>query len=150
PGLDGFGVIEKIGPARMPPVVFVTAFDEHAISAFEVGALDYLLKPFDGARFQDAFSRAARRLALERGVSLAERLESLLASLGRPAGGERELPERIPVTESGQIIFVNPNDVDWAEAAGNYVRLHVGNRNHLVRSTLEAMQLRLGARFIRP
>ncbi|MEP6572758.1 MAG: LytTR family DNA-binding domain-containing protein [Gemmatimonadota bacterium] len=149
PGLDGFGVIERVGAARMPPVVFVTAHDDHAIDAFEVGALDYLLKPFDADRFHDAFSRAARRMALERGPAISDRLVSLLATLGQSETRSSPAAERIPVNEGGRVCFVEPAAVEWAEAAGNYVRLHAGPRNHLLRHTLEAMHVRLGPRFLR-
>jgi two-component system LytT family response regulator len=145
PGGSGFDVIEQLGTEVMPPVVFVTAYDQHAVRAFEVHALDYLLKPVDPDRFRDAFTRVARlmeRPAEERG----RRLDGLLGGAG--AGAAAPLT-RIAVREADRIFFVEARDIAYVEAAGNYAKLHAGRRVHLVRRTMEALERRLGPGFVR-
>lgn len=146
PELDGFQVIEAVGPGRMPAVIFMTAYDEHAIRAFEADAVDYLLKPVDPARVERAVARALRRLE-GGGGDLASRLEALLRRLDRPPSDASV--RRIPVEDRGRFHFVDPAEILWVEAAGNYVRLHTLDRIHRVRSTLEAMERRLGGRYLR-
>jgi two-component system, LytTR family, response regulator len=146
PELDGFGVISAVGPERMPPVVFVTAYDQFALRAFEVHALDYLLKPFGRQRFEQALERARQHLAREHAGELATRLMALVqdAQIRRPAA------ERLVVRSGARVVFVDVANIDWVEAEGNYVRLHVGNDSHLMRETMLAMEQRLGAtQFIR-
>jgi len=153
PKLDGFGVVASIGADRMPGVVFVTAYDEYAVRAFEVHAMDYLLKPLDPVRFRDALDRAIR--GIERGM-LAE-LRATLARLSRPpapplapaeaSSGRRD---RVAVRTGVRIEFVDPEEIDWAEAAGNYVRLRGRGGTHLVRRTMDDLHSVLGAnRFVR-
>ncbi len=150
PGLDGFQVIERVGVDRMPAVIFVTAWDDYAVRAFEADAVDYLLKPFDDERFRDAFARASRRIELEQSGRLSARLESLLERLERPLIADTSHnADRIPVTRGGRIVFLSPADIEWIEAAGNYARLHVRNETHLVRNSLETMERRLAPRFLR-
>jgi two-component system LytT family response regulator len=144
PDLDGFGVVEAIGPARMPAVVFVTAYDEYALRAFDVHAVDYLLKPYDEERFETALARARAR-AEGRGEGrggLGEeeaRLRALLREMVAAAAGgaapRPRYPDRLAVrtTESTRILQVA--DVDWFETYGNYVRVHVGAAKYLIRST---------------
>jgi two-component system LytT family response regulator len=145
PGLDGFGVIEAVGVDRMPPTVFVTAYDEYAVRAFEVQALDYLLKPFGRQRFQSALERARRHLELERQGAMADRLTELLQSR-RPSEGR----ERLLVKSGGRVSFVDVDAIDWVEAEGNYVRLHAGDQVHLMRDTMNGLIERIGAdRFFR-
>jgi two-component system LytT family response regulator len=156
PGLSGFDVIERVGPEAMPGVVFVTAYDRHALRAFEVHAIDYLLKPLDPDRFRDALERAARALARERTAEAADRLDALLRRLQAPSagavgggdGGGLEL-ERLVVREGGRLFFVAADELDWIEAAGNYVKLHAGSKTHLVRHTMDRLARRLGRRFVR-
>jgi two-component system LytT family response regulator len=137
PKLDGFGVIATVGAERMPAVVFVTAYDKHALKAFEVQALDYLLKPFDSDRFQATLRRARRQI--EGGqADLERRLLDLVRSLNRPTR-----PERIVVKSSGRLFFLRADEIDWVEAAGNYVKLHVGAEAHLMRETMTAIEQRL-------
>ena len=146
PELDGFGVISAVGPERMPPVVFVTAYDQFALRAFEVHALDYLLKPFGRQRFEQALERARQHLAREHAGDLATRLMALVqdAQIRRPT------TERLVVRSGARVVFVDVANIDWVEAEGNYVRLHVGNDSHLMRETMLAMEQRLGAtQFIR-
>lgn len=154
PGLDGFGVLEELGAEETPVVVFVTAYDEYALRAFEVHALDYLLKPFDDERFERALQRARDELERRESARFTERLEALLAERrsGEPgpwfeAGGEAreraEALDRIMVRSSGRIQFVSVEEIDWVEAAGDYVRLHVGEQSHLLRETMKNLEVRL-------
>lgn len=137
PKLDGFGVIEAVGPEQMPTVVFVTAYDKHALRAFEVQALDYLLKPFDDDRFQAALARV--RELIEGGQRDVERrLLALVRDLNRPSR-----PERLVVKSGGRLFFLRIDEIDWVEAAGNYVKLHVGTDAHLMRETMTSIEQRL-------
>ena len=148
PGLDGFGVIQRIGIHQMPPVVFVTAYDEYAIRAFEVHAVDYLLKPLDPARFRETIDHAITRLRSAREETLERRLEALLAGIERQRGTTGA--DRLVVRERDRILFVRAEHVLWAEAAGNYVRLYTEGARHLVRSTMDGMEQRLAPHgFIR-
>ena len=152
PGVDGFGVIEAVGGAEMPVVVFVTAYDQHAIHAFEAQALDYLLKPIDDERFERALERARRRIGEHRESALGRRLAAVLAeprALAAPQRRERSA-SRFLVKKGGKVIVVATEEVDWIEAAGDYVRLHVGRETHLLRETMSAMEEHLDPhRFVR-
>jgi two-component system LytT family response regulator len=139
PGLDGFGVLREVGAERSGRVVFVTAHDEHAVRAFEVEALDYLLKPFDRARFRQALDRVRR----ERRQTLDEKLAALLERIERP---EPRL-DRILVRSGGRMTFLKLREVDWIEADDNYIRLHAGRETHLVRDTLRQLEPRLDPRL---
>lgn len=139
PTLDGFGVLEALDPAKLPAVVFVTAYDRYALRAFEVHALDYLLKPFDRERFSKALQRA--RAALQQGDDPADR-ERLLAMLEDQKSSRKPL-ERILIKTSGRVFFLRTEEIDWIEAAGNYVRLHVGSEAHLLRETMNGLEARL-------
>ena len=146
PELDGFGVVASVGPDRMPAVVFVTAYDQFALRAFEVHALDYLLKPFGRQRFEQALERARQHLARERAGELATRLLALVqdAQVRRPPA------TRIVVRSGARVMFIDVARIDRVEAEGNYVRLHVGTDSYLIRETMLAMEQRLGTtRFIR-
>jgi two-component system LytT family response regulator len=157
PELDGFGVVDAVGPERMPAVVFVTAYDEHAVRAFEVHALDYVLKPFDDDRLRAALSRAREHLALTRDGALSRRLAALLAGAPDASGSrapDESAParwlERLQVPVGDRIRLVRVEDVDWIEGAGNYVRVHSGREKHLVRATLAALERELDPRrFVR-
>ena len=141
PELDGFDVIRTVGPDHMPAVVFVTAYDRFAVRAFDVNALDYLVKPFDDDRFRAAMDRAKRALATADAGDLGSRLASLLKD---------GYPSRLVVREQGRSVFVRVDDLDWVEAADYYVKLHVGKVVHLLRQTMTDMEARLDpARFIR-
>jgi two-component system LytT family response regulator len=143
PGLDGFGVVEQVGPHRMPPVVFVTAYDTHALRAFTLHALDYLLKPFDDRRFAETLAHARRHLQQARESELGRRLVALLGELrpaqASPASPARGYATRILVRQEERLEFLPVESVDWVEAAGNYVRVHAGNRSELVRTTLAGL-----------
>jgi two-component system LytT family response regulator len=145
PHLDGFGVINEIGIDAMPATIFVTAYDEHAIKAIESHALDYLLKPFSDERFEAAFAHARKQLALR-----SNSLPMPAATAGDGAETRRTYPERIAMRASGRILFLDVNQIDWIEAAGIYVNLHMGDKTHLYRSTLAQTLKRLNPhQFVR-
>lgn len=139
PQMDGFEVIDAIGSDRMPLVIFVTAYDTHAIRAFQVRALDYLLKPFDRDRFSDALQRARRQLEDQSSGDLGRRLLALVKDLRR----DQPRTDRLVVKSGGRLFFLRTDEIDWIEAAGNYVRLHVGSSAHLLRETMNAIESRL-------
>ena len=145
PGMDGFKVIEAIGVDRMPATVFVTAYDEYAVRAFEVQALDYLLKPFGRQRFQSALERARRHLERERQGEMAGRLAELLRT-----GRQESTGERLLVKSGGRVSFVDVESIDWVEAEGNYVRIYAGEHVHLMRETMSGLIEKIGPhRFFR-
>ena len=139
PGVDGFGVIEAIGPEKMPTVVFVTAYDEYALRAFEVHALDYLLKPFGRDRFRQTLTHARAHLERRRAGDLGRRLLALVNDI-KP---EAPKLDRLIVKSGGRVFFLRTGDLDWIEAAGNYVRLHVGPTSHLLRETMNELEGKL-------
>jgi two-component system LytT family response regulator len=154
PDLDGFGVIAEVGPEQMPSVVFVTAFDQYALRAFEVHAVDYLLKPFEADRFHNALIRARANLAprSEAAYPGEDRLRRLLAEVlggreGEPATKTgSEFFERVAVKTDGATRILQIADVDWFETDGNYVRVHVGKSTYLIRSTANRLQEELDPR----
>jgi two-component system LytT family response regulator len=150
PGLSGFDVLERLGSEAVPAVVFVTAYDRFALRAFEAHAVDYLLKPIDPDRFGEAYARAALAVEREGRERATGRLEALLALLAKRP---RETPaplERLVVREDGRLHFVAVAAIEWVEAAGNYVKLHVGTGQHVMRQTVERLAARLGPeRFVR-
>jgi two-component system LytT family response regulator len=147
PEVDGFAVLERLRPSPVPAVVFVTAHDDYAVRAFEVHAVDYLRKPFDAARFREAFSRARGRVAGAGAEERARRLEALLAQVETHPPKSRE---RFMVRSDGRLYFVRIDDIDWVEAAGNYVKLHVGRDTHLMRETMAGIEKMLDpSRFLR-
>jgi two-component system LytT family response regulator len=139
PELDGFELVQALAPAALPAIVFVTAFDRYALRAFDVHAIDYLLKPFTAERFRTALARARARLARR---AADPGLAALVAELRDRA---RYL-SRIPVRAAGRILLVDLAAIDWMEAADNYVRLHAGRSEYLVRDTLGALERRLDPR----
>jgi two-component system LytT family response regulator len=146
PEMDGFEVLESIAGAEMPAVIFVTAYDKYAVKAFQVHALDYLLKSFDRDRFAEAVRRAKTEIAKGREHRLDERLASLLEDLQE----RRPRPERLIVRSGGRILFLRVEEIDWIEAADNYVSLHVGRDSHLLRGTMASIEERLDTRkFLR-
>lgn len=147
PGCDGFEVIRSIGPDRMPTVVFVTAYDEYALQAFEVHALDYLLKPFGKDRFQQTLRHAREALERRRAGDLGRRLLALVhGAKAEPLQLGPPKVERLVVKSGGRVFFLRTDDIDWIEAAGNYVRLHLGTESHLFRETMNRMESRLDPR----
>ncbi|HKQ77678.1 MAG TPA: LytTR family DNA-binding domain-containing protein [Blastocatellia bacterium] len=137
PELDGFGVLEAIESA--PVTIFVTAYDQYALRAFEVHALDYLLKPFDRERFDKALQRAKRQIARERAGAVNQELVALLADLKT-----RPKPlERLVIKAGGRVFFLRVDEIDWIEAAANYVKLHAGKESHLLRETINGLAAKL-------
>jgi two-component system LytT family response regulator len=152
PLLDGFGVVEALGSEHLPAIVFVTAYDEHAIRAFEAGALDYLLKPFERERFQKTLARVRRRILNPDSDDFNRRLDALLQSFtaGRRTGDQSRPLERIAIKEAGRIFFIGVSEIDWIEAQGNYLKLHAGGQSHLLRETMDGIEGKLDAtRFLR-
>jgi two-component system LytT family response regulator len=148
PGMDGFDVIDAVGPERMPAVVFVTAYDEHALRAFEVHALDYVLKPFDDTRFREALRHARRFVDSDLDDQLRSRLKVLLED--RKSSDQEQYTGRIMVRVRDRIRIVPVNDVDWFESAGNYVRIRSGTNTFLIRRTLTSLADTLDpTRFVR-
>ena len=146
PEVDGFGVIREIGAENMPAVVFITAYDEYAVRAFDVNALDYLLKPFDEDRLQRCLLRVEQRLAEPRaGSALVQQLASLVAGQVKP-----RIAARLAIRNSDRITLLQTDEIDWIEAADNYVEIHVGKQVHLMRETLSNLEQRLQPhRFLR-
>lgn len=140
PEMDGFDVARAFEPDRMPAVVFVTAFDHYALRAFEIQAADYLLKPFSAQRFKLALSHARDQLAQRQASTLGRQLMALLPEMSRRQSPARD---RLVVKSSGRVYFVPTADIDWCEAAGNYVCLHVGAQSHLVRETMAHLESHL-------
>jgi two-component system LytT family response regulator len=138
PEVDGFDVIEAVGPEHMPPVIFATAYDRYALQAFDAHALDYLLKPFDEERFQKALNRARKDLQRGNGET-----QSALRSLLKTLQEGQKCLRRLVVKSGGRVVFLKASDVDWFEATGNYVTLHVGRDSHLLRGTMNALEPKL-------
>jgi two-component system LytT family response regulator len=139
PGLDGFAVLEAIEESRLPAIVFVTAYDQFALRAFEAHALDYLLKPYDRERFNRALDRVRVQLRGRSTGGVDDRLRGLIASLG----GRDHFLERLVARTNGRILILRAEDVDWVEAAANYVRVHIGPKQYLVRETMTNLENRL-------
>jgi two-component system LytT family response regulator len=143
PGMDGFDVIETLGPARCPAIVFVTAYDEYALKAFDVHAIDYLLKPFDRQRLRQALTRVRALTLNEKNVG--RRLIAVMADVraGRPQ-------ERFVIKSRGRVYFVRAEEISWIEASGHYLTLHAGRDEHLMRGTIKDIESRLDReRFVR-
>jgi two-component system, LytTR family, response regulator len=146
PEVDGFAVLEAIAGDRMPMIIFVTAYDRYAVQAFEVHALDYLLKSFDRERFQAALQRAKEEIRRSKEGFLNERLAGLLEDLQ----AKQKRLTRLVVKSAGRIVFLRVEEIDWVEAADNYVRIHAGRESHLIRETLQSLESRLNAeKFLR-
>ncbi len=143
PKVGGFDVIEAIGTSNMPLVIFLTAYDEHAVEAFRLNALDYLLKPIDKTRFQDSLNKARKQLAKDQMSAHGEQLAHLLAAMRSAKTAEAAVPPRIAVKLGGNIQFLQPDELLWVEAEGDYVNVHTVARSHLVRETMLAMEKRL-------
>lgn len=152
PEMDGFAVLAGLSPEETPAVVFVTAYDEHALRAFEVRALDYLLKPFSDDRFARALERARREIAHHGLAELARRIRGLIEdapAAAAQADGRRGV-ERLLISGTGRTLVVRVEEIDWIEAADYCVRLHAGKRTHLLRRTLAELEAELDpTRFVR-
>jgi two-component system LytT family response regulator len=146
PEKNGFEVIKALDGEELPSIIFVTAYDQYALQAFEVHALDYLLKPFNRDRFRSAVLHAREQIEKRRLGNLDERLTSLLDDL---RAGKKYL-ERLVVRSVGRVFFLRTEEIDWIEAAGNYLNLHVGRESHLIRETMNGIEAKLDpSRFIR-
>lgn len=147
PKISGFEVVEAIGVEEMPAVIFVTAYDEFALRAFEINAVDYLLKPFDEARLKRAVERAKREIG--RRAPAAE-MEEKLRRLLKEVRGEQKYLKRIPVKSARNTTLVLTEDVDWIGAAGHYLELHAGGETHLIREQLSKLEAKLDPeKFVR-
>ena len=158
PGKNGFDVVEAVGPEQMPVVIFATAYDQYALQAFEAHALDYLLKPYDDERFDKALDRAVKRIKEQQIGALGSELMTLVEERRAARGAAPATPEpdpatpleRIMIKERDALFFVKTEDIDWIEAAGDYVSLHVGKKSHLLRESMSGMETKLDAkRFVR-
>lgn len=143
PEMDGFEVLENIDTENLPTVIFTTAYDQYAIKAFDVHAVDYLLKPFDRERFGQALARARSEQEKRRVGEMEQRLMDLIGDLEKRRETETKYPERLVVKSSGKVVFIKVTDIDWVDAAGNYVRLHISGDSHLMRETMGRIEARL-------
>ena len=164
PEMDGFQVVEEIGATRMPVTVFVTAYDKHALRAFEAHALDYVLKPFDHDRFDAVLRRAKTSVQQRRLGEISESLFAVLQDMnlktGEPPAGTGEIKpdqsahkeplERVVIKSGGRIYFLKVEEIDWVEGAGDYLSLHSGGQVHLIRETMGNFHARLDSqKFLR-
>ncbi|MGB8509385.1 MAG: LytTR family DNA-binding domain-containing protein [Pyrinomonadaceae bacterium] len=146
PEVGGFGVLEALKQTYLPPVIFITAYDTYAVRAFEVHALDYLLKPFDRERFRAALARAKTQLGREQTPGIDARILALLEQF---RAGPKYC-ERLVVKTGGRVFFLDTGEVDWIEAEGNYVNIHAGKKAHMLRETISSLEAQLDPKkFIR-
>ncbi|HSG98929.1 MAG TPA: LytTR family DNA-binding domain-containing protein [candidate division Zixibacteria bacterium] len=151
PALDGFDVVMRLDENELPAVVFVTAYDQYALRAFDVNAVDYLLKPFDKERLVTAVGRARARAAQRERHSEQDALRKLIAELRSERGGAvKAFPDRLAIRDGGSITFVRVADIDWIESSHNYVTLHCGAERRLMRGSLKDLEKTLNPeRFVR-
>lgn len=155
PEMNGFDVIEAIGPEKMPVVIFVTAYDQYALRAFDAQALDYLLKPFDDDRFEHALKRARTLIKSRKVGALGAQLAALVAGQDDPvveqaAGDENAYMQRVMVKSRDSVYFVKVDDIEWIEAAGDYISINAGGKAHLIRETMAGILKKLDpASFVR-
>jgi len=145
PEMDGFAVLESIGIERLPEIIFTTAYEQYAIRAFELHALDYLLKPFDHARFKDAIKYAKERFRSERQNEGRMQISALLESIKN----KPQYLDRLMIKAGGRITFLNTDEINWIEADDKYVHIHTGKISPMVRQTLSAMETQLDPRKFR-
>jgi two-component system, LytTR family, response regulator len=146
PRLDGMTLLQRIEPEHRPLIVFITAHDAYAIKAFEAHAFDYLLKPFDQERFDETVARIRRQLQQVEEAKLGKSVRTLLAGVAPAAGNPpaKSSTDRIVIRESGRVLFVDVQDIEWLEASGNYVALHVtSGKTHLVHDTMTNLEAKL-------
>ena len=151
PEMDGFDVLARVGPERIQAIIFVTAFDQYALKAFDVHALDYLLKPFDDERFAHALQRAKSQIETREIDRLSKRLLNLLEE--REGAGSKPPPHyltRLTIKIAGRVVLLKIDDIDFIEADGNYAKLHVGSKAHLLREKMHDLEVQLDpAKFVR-
>ncbi|MEO8648804.1 MAG: LytTR family DNA-binding domain-containing protein [Acidobacteriota bacterium] len=146
PEKEGFDVVRELAGKSLPTIIFVTAYDHYAIQAFDVHALDYLLKPFNRERMHRAVARAREHIQNKLAGDLDKRLELLISDLR----SEKKYLDRLVVKSNGRVFFLKADEVDWIEAAGNYVNLHIGTESHLIRETMNGIEAKLDpAKFLR-
>jgi len=147
PEQGGFEVLEACNGTRPPAVIFVTAYDQYAVRAFEVHALDYLLKPFDRERFEAAMARAKAHLREAKG---GEGIDRKILDLLEELRAEKRYVERLVVKDAGRVFFLETEDIDWVEAEGNYINVHTAKKSHLLRDTISGLEAQLDPRkFVR-
>ena len=156
PEMDGFSMLRQLDPAHVPVVIFVTAFDQYALRAFDVHATDYLLKPFDDERFRDAVTRAKHSVRAGQLGRVSEELRALLDGVASPGATPRSAApggpylKRLVIKSGGRVTLLNVRDIDWIEAEGDYVKIHVGRAWHLLRETMKRLEAQFDpARFVR-
>src|SRR5882724_2022531 len=143
PEVSGFEVLQSLSIEKMPIVIFITAYDQHALKAFEVHALDYLLKPFKRARFGEAVERARTQLAKNGSHEIDPGLAGLIWKLR----ADNNYLRRFMVKSSNRVVLIKTNEVDWIESAANYALLHVGDKTHIVRETMQALEVKLSPKI---
>lgn len=151
PGMNGFEVIEKLPGDELPEIVFVTAYNKYAVKAFEVNAVDYLLKPFDKERFQQTLTRTKKKILSNEKTLVRDDLLSLLKSIKDDGDiSPKKYSERFAIKSSGRIIFIEIDEIDLIESAGNYIRFHIGKEKYLMRDTMNNIEDKLNPeKFIR-
>jgi two-component system LytT family response regulator len=145
PLMSGFELLEALASEKMPHVIFVTAYDQYAVRAFDVHAVDYLLKPFDNERFATALARAKEHIRAERKGELDQHILALLDELK----AESKYLERLIIKNGGRVSFIDVDDIDWIEAEGNYVSIHIGKKSHLLRETFSHLEAQLDPKKFR-
>jgi two-component system LytT family response regulator len=154
PGLDGFDVVKKLQPDNMPLVIFVTAFDQYAVEAFDVHAVDYILKPIDEERLHAAVERARDHARLRGAVSEKQRLLELVISITgksersvsqllKERDGIKAYPDRLAIKDGGEVTLVETKDIDWVDAAGDYMCVHANDQTHVMRVTMKELETQL-------
>lgn len=138
PEMNGFEVLQNLAPRQLPSVIFVTAYDQYAIRAFDVHALDYLLKPFNKERFKTALVRAREQM---KKIGIDERAEIISSLLGDLQ--TKKYLEKLVLKSAGRVYFLKTGEIDWIEAAGNYIKLHVGRETHMMRETMSGIEAQL-------
>jgi two-component system, LytTR family, response regulator len=152
PEMDGFTLLRRLDPAEIPVVLFVTAYDQYALRAFEVHALDYLLKPFDDERFREAVAHAKQQVRQGKLGALSGQLAALLEGMGRPpvVTSNGQYLKRLAIKAGGRVTILGVKDIDWIEAEGDYVKIHAGRAWHLLRETMKHLETQFDpARFVR-
>ena len=153
PEMDGFTLLQQVAPDQLPVVVFVTAYDQYALRAFDAHALDYLLKPFDDDRFRQAVGRAKQQVRQGKLGALSQQLLALLDGAGSPAAAPTrngQYLKRLVIKAGGRVTILGVRDIDWIEADGDYVKIHAGKAWHLLRETMKHLESQFDpARFVR-
>ena len=150
PGLTGFDALRAMGERKLPMIVFVTAYDSYAIEAFEIAAVDYLLKPIGSERFQDAMKRVKERAHMKASLATQDKLASVLTTLESIATADPSYTARLVVHSGSKDLFINASEMAWVEAADYYVCLHVADKKHLLRESIKKLETQLDPRkFVR-